>query len=193
MLICLWLCKPFYTSVFEACLCCMPHSISVCFWLISGSCMYLELKTRYSLKVKLLIWTEAIFEPPSFPPPSIFLMLFQLQTFRMRRISRTTYTECTYIYSFFIYLLHPHAFPSKFPLCQELCQIQIYLIGTMGKKSFLLRQSTWVTYQYSHIFLVLSPSWKFYFLGSSLKNIGFKCYFQYCQEYQLTLDQWLLE
>lgn len=44
---------------------CLKHisaaCLTVCFWLISGSCMYLKLKTRYSLKVKLLIWTQRLF------------------------------------------------------------------------------------------------------------------------------------
>ena len=62
-----------------------------------------------------MIWSQQLFSParlplPS-PPPSIFLMLFQLQTFRKRGIlSQHTHCERTYIYSFFSsasYLLTP--------------------------------------------------------------------------------------
>lgn len=87
----------------------------------SGFCLHLQRETRYSPQVQLLIWSQQLFSParlhPSTllppTPPSIFLMLFQLQTFRLRGISLATHTECTYIYTFFICLLPPRVFPNQ--------------------------------------------------------------------------------
>lgn len=147
------------------CCWCVYLCVCVCVFGQAGSCLHLRLETRYSLKIQLLVWSQQLFSPtrllpapPSLPPPSVFLMLFQLQTFRMMGISLTTHTEFTYIYSFFIYLLPLYTFPTKFPLCRELSKIQIRLIGTIGEKPVLLEQGTSVTYQYFHIFLTASAS-----------------------------------
>lgn len=108
--------------------------------------------------------TAAIFACPSSSSTSSLNLSHALSTSNIQEEGHTltTHTECTYIYSFFISLLPPYTFPTKFPLRLELSQIQICFIGTTGEKPVLQKQSTSVTQQYFHIsvFIALpvSPS-----------------------------------
>lgn len=137
------------------------------FW--PGEVSWVKLEIRYSPKVQLLIWSPQLFSPtlhllppPPFPTPSIFLMLFQLQTFRKSGIL-SQHTSSEHSYRVLLFHLPPDAVPTEFLLCWEVSQIQIVFIGTTGEKPVLLKQITSVT---GNIFLFpfcLSPSFSMSF------------------------------
>jgi len=149
----------------QLCLHVLGVCVCVCVWPDSGSCLQLKLETRYSPKVQLLIWSQQLFSPtfllpppPPLPPPSIFLMLFQLQTFRKRGIlSQHILSAHTYIpFSSASRLLMP--FPPSFHSAENSLKFKFALLARQEEKPVLLKQSTSVTDQYLYFFLTLSPS-----------------------------------
>ena len=156
--------KAFCTSVLRVCFARLPHS---CVCMLGQTAVFVcssKLEIRYSPQVQLLIRSQQLFSParlhPSTQlpptPPSVFLMLFQLQTFRLRGISLATHTERAYLF---------HLPPASSRLSQpsfhtdgNSLKFKFRFIGTMvGEKPVLPKQSKLVTDQYFPYFCLYPP------------------------------------
>lgn len=95
MCVCMWVCV--LVTLLLICVCLWPDEF---FCLTSN--LRLDTPPRSNSSD---LDTAAIFTPPSHPPPSIFLMLFQLHTFRMGQSSLTSHRVHIHIFLFHLLLL----------------------------------------------------------------------------------------